>query len=130
MLEFYAKNVAIRRSRSKWVLPLALDTVLTGEWWDYLAQRPFVDTEAPVLFRMLRADLSVPMPMPSPDSDWQRVQQMLLNNYVKVGDVKYIPCFLFKMLFPPIVGFQVFWNIAAHDFGHGSAEYASDVREV
>lgn len=83
MLEFYAKNIAIRRSRSKWILPLALDTVLTGEWWDFLSEHSLGDPSDPILYRMFRIDLKVPIPRPK--SHWQRMQETLLHNYVKVS---------------------------------------------
>ncbi len=82
VLEFYAKNIAIRRSRSKWILPLALDTVLTGEWWEFLALRNFESPSEPVLYRMFRVDLKVPMP--EPEKDWKSIQEHLLHKHVKV----------------------------------------------
>jgi hypothetical protein len=124
VLEFYAKNVAIRRSRSKWILPLALDTVLTGEWWDYLSEHSLGDPAEPILYRMFRVDLKVRMPRPK--AHWHRMQETLLHNYVKVRKRK----MRFFLLFCFLIVVKATWGVAEGAYGSGGMSPSRDVREA
>ena len=37
VMEFVAKNIGIRRARGRWILPQAMDTVLSETFWEFLA---------------------------------------------------------------------------------------------
>lgn len=80
VLEFSAKNVGIRRARSLWILPMAMDTFITTSWWKHIAQEGFGDPDDKVVFRMPRIDLRVPLSPNQTNSDLELMESELLNN--------------------------------------------------
>ncbi len=62
VLEFVAKNIGIRRARGKFVLPMAMDTILSSDWWKFVANDGLSKLDETKLYRMFRADLGQRLP--------------------------------------------------------------------
>lgn len=62
ILEFVAKNIGIRRARGRFVLPMAMDTILSKEWWALVGSGGLHALDETKLYRMFRADLGRKIP--------------------------------------------------------------------
>ena len=61
-MEFVAKNVGIRRAQGRWILPQAMDTILSGHFWDFVYSGGLDTLHRKMLHRMFRVDASAPIP--------------------------------------------------------------------
>ena len=87
VLEFIAKNVAARRSHGEFLLPKAIDTVLTSNWWTYFDSGEIHHLErkyGPFVFRLARVDTE-DMPPPGTVSVAELENYLLKKAYVVYG---------------------------------------------
>jgi hypothetical protein len=71
-MEFVAKNVGIRRANGDWILPMAMDTILSFEFWQFLYSKQLSSMlEKDVLYRAFRVDVDSDIPADLPLSNVQ-----------------------------------------------------------
>ncbi len=66
VVEFVAKNIGIRRARGRYILPMAMDTILSASFWKFLSEGGLASLDPKKLYRMFRVDVGVGIPKSMP----------------------------------------------------------------